>query len=178
MLAVVLAAAALVLVPGPAVACSCAGLALPEQAGRADNIGVGTVAWVTTNAETTLLTVDFTDVLKGRLGEQEKVRTATSQASCGLDAEAGRRYLFFVRGEHGGRLATDLCSGTAPYARDRADQVRALVDGPGELVPAKDADIVQRKEWFPPWVRWGLAGVALLVLAGMVAFAPKGARRF
>lgn len=174
LLATLLAGAVLVLAPAPAVGCSCASQDLADQVAAADSIGVGTVAWTATNTGTTTFAVDVTEVHKGRLGTREKVRTASNEASCGLEVRDGDRYLLFVSGGHGGALRTGLCNGSREYDARVAGQVRTLAGG-GELVRVDQSGITERKDWFPPWVQWTLVGVAGLVLAGTAAVAMRRA---
>ncbi len=94
------------------------------------------------------------------------------QGSCGFAAKPGHRYLLFVQGAHGGTLRTDLCSGSAAYSDPAAERVRTLAGG-GELVRIDQSGITERKDWFPPWVQWTLAGTAALALLGAATVAMR-----
>lgn len=178
LLATLLAASVLVLAPGPAYACSCVSDDLSVHIKEADSIGVGEIAWITRShteidkglgaMDAHALAVEFTEVYKGELGTLEKVLSARGEASCGINAEKGRRYVFFMEGEHRGRITTGLCTGTERYSEALVRQLQRETGAPELPVPV-DTEITEGKDWFPTWVRWTLAGLGALFLLGALA---------
>lgn len=167
-LAGLLAAAGLVLLPPPATACSCAQEAVPQRVARVDSIGAGKVAWVVTKGREVSFGVDFTAVYKGRLGSRERITTG-GHVSCGWMPKLGDSYLFFLEGQHRGRISTHLCAGNTELATAPVDQVERVTGPPHEPVAVRD--VVRGRDWFPTGLRWTLAGLgaAAVVVALVVA---------
>jgi hypothetical protein len=136
-LAVAIAFGLLVLTPSPSWACSCAITKPAQQAEAAVTIASGTVDWTASDGQTRTYKVDFDAVYKGSAAESEKLSTAASEAACGVgDLAPGRRYLFFIDGEHPGTMRIGLCGGTTAYDDRLAGQVQAVTGPPGKPVSA------------------------------------------
>ena len=112
----------LVLVPGPAAACSCAVSGDDELLAQADAVFVGTALnrqetqTSTTGAGLLSGFVTYTfavdNVMKGAVGTaRQEVRTGLNSAACGTDFELGQRYQVFAHRSPDGGLNTGLCSG-------------------------------------------------------------------
>lgn len=136
LLAVLVVAAALVLVPGPAFACSCAAGGLAAYVERADVVFSGEVTEIDGPTllplgDTRTYTFDVDATYAGEPGEDTQVRSEASGAACGLEGiEVGRRYVVFAHHDGSdGELAANLCGGTAP-ATPRLLERLAAVAGP------------------------------------------------
>jgi hypothetical protein len=127
-----LAAAALLLPPVPAAACTCLARDRVALIEASEVVFVGrTVAVRSAQAgapATFWGTFDVASVYKGSIGRRVVVRTASDPASCGTPFVAGRRYAVFA-GRDAGSLVTDVCRGTT--------QELAVLDG---LTPTASAN--------------------------------------
>jgi len=131
-LAFILAAAAVVVLPGRAYACSCAPQPSDARAiASSAAVFAGTTVGVddpqegkriiSSGAEVTwTFTVDT--VVKGEVGDTQEVRSAAMEVSCGYEFEEGERYLVFAHeGERDeSKLFTSICSNTRRIAADLA----------------------------------------------------------
>lgn len=165
-LVVLLVAGGMVLVsPSAALACSCVQLTAEQHAKDADTVAIGTVQWVADNGIEKSYSVSFTEVYKGMAGLQEKIVTASDEASCGLaDLAVDKKYIFFLEGKHPGRMRANLCGGTTAYDVATLDAVESVAGPPKEPFPsfasgpeASGTDPVR------------VIGIGALVLAGVVA---------
>ena len=159
----------LVLTPSASWACSCAISAPTQQVKAAGTVAAGTVDWTATDGQTTTYKVDFDAVYKGSVAGSEKLTTAAAGSACGVgDLAAGRRYLFFIEGEHPGAMRIGLCGGTTPYDEALAAQVAAITGPPSKplATPTPEGD-----EGDGPvgTVTWGIGAAALLALVGGAA---------
>lgn len=117
----ILAAAGLVLgTAGSAYACSCAQASLDSLAKNADTVFVGTVDSQRTEGGERVYSLRVSDVYSGSPGQTTVVRTAESDAACGMSLRLHRQYM--VVGEQPtthGDVSVTSCSGTRPIS-DRA----------------------------------------------------------
>lgn len=179
-----LAAGAVLAVPGTAHACSCVSAAPRQFVEWAD-----TVVWAeVTDAQLPLggtgeahylLAVEA--VYKGESTERVRVDSAASGAACGLEGiEAGRRYGFFLRGESSPYTA-DLCGGSGVLDRDRLERVVRAADEarPSEGEPAGGAPAAGGPARLPlslySYAGMGAGGLVAAVLA-LLAWVRRGAR--
>ncbi|MFC7487994.1 hypothetical protein ACOCJ7_18480 [Knoellia sp. CPCC 206453] len=180
----------------PAWACSCAQLDMTGAVGNADRIFRGTVTDVEVGEGVargqTIYTVDVHSRLVGDSARTERVRTPSSEASCGFTAQQDLPYVFFVREDVGPVFmpaepdlpVISLCSGTREAMADYVTEVEA-VTGPGrEVIPvgrggnvsptaeptvaAQDAP--HAEDGRPEWQFLAL-GLGLGVVVGGVGFA-------
>jgi hypothetical protein len=168
---VVLAIAAvlgiLLLTPSPSWACSCATSGMPAQLKSAVTVAAGTVDWTATDGQTRTYKVDFDAVYKGSAAESEKLVTAANEAACGVgDLAIGKRYLFFVEGEHPGTMRIGLCGGTTPYDEAVVRQVESVTGPPGK--PAR-TDLSASDDDGGRGTAVALGAAALLVVVAGVA---------
>ena len=141
LLPLLVASGLVLVVQGPAQACSCVPGGPRTFVSGADVVLVGTVTDVAPPPERAVMssgdpvvyTLRVESVLKGRSGATARVVSAMSSASCGLaGVRTGRDYLVFAsrtRGEPAG-LAASLCGGTAPLTSGFLERVEAIT-GPG-----------------------------------------------
>ena len=130
----------LVLTPSPSWACSCAISSTPQQVRGAVTVASGTVDWTATDGQTRTYKVDFDAVYKGSVAASEKLGTSASEASCGVsDLAPGKRYFFFIDGQHPGAMRIGLCSGTTPYADALARQITSITGPPGKPLATTDS---------------------------------------
>ena len=140
LLAVAVVFGILVLTPSPSWACSCAVRQSAQQIGAAVTVAAGTVGWTATDGQTRTYEVDFDTVYKGSAARSEKLVTAANAAACGVgDLTTGRRYLFFIEGQHPGVMRIGLCGGTTPYDAALARQVEAVTGPPGKPLTPRTA---------------------------------------
>ena len=165
-LVVLLLACGIVLVsPTVALACSCVQVTAEQHTKDADTVAIGTVQWVADNGIEKSYSVSFTQVYKGMAGLQEKIITASDEASCGLaDLAVDEKYIFFLEGKHPGRMRASLCGGTTGYDVATLDAVESVAGPPKEPFPsfasgpeATGTDPVR------------VIGIGALVLAGLGA---------
>ncbi|HET6167082.1 MAG TPA: hypothetical protein VFE07_09665 [Marmoricola sp.] len=127
----------LVLTPSPSWACSCALSSPAEQVRLATTVVSGTVDWTATDGQRRTYKIDVDAVYKGAAASSEKLITSDNEASCGVaDLATGKRYLFFIEGQHPGAMRVGLCGGTTAYADALARQVTAITGPPGKPLPA------------------------------------------
>lgn len=94
--------------------------------------------------------------------------TVGGGGSCGLTLSAGPRWLIIARLEQG-KLRTNLCSGSTPYA-ELDEESRREVDAILAVAPARTVPPENESESIPPPVVVA-GGVALLIgLASVLAF--------
>ncbi len=168
-LALLLAAAALVGVARPAGACTCAPFDTRSALSAADAALVGTfvsradppVPVDGTPAGETVYTFRVDTVVKGALGSEVEVRSASSEASCGLSVAAGRP-VGLLLSERDGHYHGNLCSQPSPERLLRA----------AEPLPAPEGRL-------PPWVvvgsTYGIGRSVALDDDGQVAGVGTGA---
>lgn len=139
-LAVAVVLGILVLTPSPSWACSCAVRQPARQIEAAVTVAAGTVGWTASDGQTRTYEVDFDAVYKGSVARSEKLVTAANAAACGVgDLTTGRRYLFFIEGQHPGAMRIGLCGGTTPYDAALARQVEAVTGPPGKPLAPRAA---------------------------------------
>jgi hypothetical protein len=163
----------LVLTPSPSWACSCALGTTAQQVKRAATVASGTVDWTATDGQTRTFQVDFDSVYKGAAAESEKLTTAANEAACGVsDLATGRRYLFFIDGQHPGAMRIGLCGGTTPYDEALAQKVESVAGPPGKPLAAGTVDAPADDERGRT-VTIALGAGALLLVAMGAAFAMR-----
>jgi hypothetical protein len=178
LLVLTVAAGMLVLTPQPSWACSCAMADPATHAQRADTIIAGTLDWTSTNGLERAYQVEVDQVFKGTAVAKEKLTTKAAEASCGLGALAtGRRYLFFVRGTHGGAMRVDLCGGSQEYSDALAAQVQQATGPPRQPDPLPTSGTFQLNgdDRTLPTIA-GIVGGSLVAVALLVG-AVAGVRR-
>ena len=164
----------LVLTPSPSWACSCAMATTPQHVKNAVTIASGTVDWTATDGQTRTYQVDFDDVYKGVAATTEKLRTNASEAACGMgDLAPGKRYLFFIDGQHPGAMQIGLCGGTIAYDDAIARQVQSVTGPPGKPLPAPAPAVVSDAGTSTRTVLFGLGAAGLLAIAAIAAFAVR-----
>lgn len=164
----------LVLTPSPSWACSCAVAPTGQQVRGAVTIASGTVDWTATDGQTRTYKVDFDAVYKGSAGSSEKLRTNASEAACGVgDLAPGKRYLFFIDGQHPGAMRIGLCGGTTPYADPLVRQVEAITGPPEQPVTTSDATDSSDDDGSSRARAIALGAGGLLVLAAIAAFVVR-----
>ena len=164
----------LVLTPSPSWACSCAVGSTPQQVRAAVTIASGTVDWTATDGQTRTYKVDFDAVYKGSAAASEKLRTSESESACGVGQLAtGKRYLFFIDGQHPGTMRVGLCGGTTPYADALARQVSSITGPPGKPLATTDSSTPAEDDSGGRTGAIALGAGGLLVLAAITAFAIR-----
>lgn len=161
--ATALALVALVLVPAPSYACSCAQSTPREHVERADVVVRGTVdsregpapAKIRSSRDEVTYVVTVAEVYRGDPPRPLEVHSVESGASCGLEnIRLGDEYVVFANQGtdpgNEGELWASLCGGTAPATPRLVTAVEA-VTGPGTGPSASD---------LPTDVPAGTAGVA------------------
>jgi len=107
-------------------ACSCTGGTPTEQALRADAVFAGRlVTREVVGGATALHVFAVETVYAGEVSARQGVVSPASGASCGLELAGDGPFLVFARSE-GGRLAADLCGGTAAWTAGTAAEVQML----------------------------------------------------
>lgn len=131
----------------PAFACSCVMSDVPQQAGWASEVFVGTVTATQEDGgplrgdELVVYDVAVDRVWKGNPSSTVTVESASNSASCGVpDLPEGREVAFFVRvgaatGEDGEGRSTDLCGGTGVLTGEIESELTATL---GDPYPAGD----------------------------------------
>lgn len=148
--ATALALVALVLVPAPSYACSCAQSTLQEHVDRAEVVVRGTVdsregpenARVRSSMDEVTYAVTVAEVYRGDPPVPLEVHSVESGASCGLEnIRLGDEYVVFADEGTGpgneGELWANLCGGTASATPELVAAVEAAT-GPGAGPPASD----------------------------------------
>lgn len=182
LVAVVLAAVALVftgwVLATPASACSCAGLATPEQFERADVVFAGHLVSREVNggassSDPALHVFAVDAVFKGTAHARQGVVSAASGASCGLELAGDGPFLVFAGGQDGGPHRADLCGGTAPAAPELVAEVRALSAAEGAAVAVDPLPGAAGTELRSAPQSWAgvlvVAGAGLALLTGLLA---------
>jgi hypothetical protein len=163
LLAAVVTLGMLVLTPSPSWACSCAAATTPQHVKAAGTVAAGTVNWTATDGQTRTYQVGFDAVFKGAAATTEKLRTNANEAACGVgDLAIGKRYLFFVEGEHPGAMRISLCGGTTAYDEAVAREVVA-VTGPASKPLAAPTAAGQPDNADHTSLIVGLGGLVLLL---------------
>ena len=181
---VVVAAGAVLAVPGTAHACSCVSEQPRRLVAAAD-----TVVWAeVTDAQLPLsgsgeahylLAVET--VYKGEATETVRVDSAGSGAACGLEGiEAGRQYGFFLQGESSPYTA-GLCGGSGAVERDQLERAVRAADGAGasDGEPAGGAPGAGGPDRLPlsPYSYAGMgAGALAAAVVALLAWVRRGAR--
>lgn len=106
---------------GQALACSCAGESEAVHYERADTVFAGRLvhreeppsAPVMSSLDPATLTFEVSRVYKGEATDRQRVTTAQSGASCGLEIEGEGPFLVFAERDGAG-LTASLCGGTRP----------------------------------------------------------------
>lgn len=113
-----------------ALACSCVGYT-PESAAGADAVFVGQIAQAG-GCSRPVYTVIVQEAVAGVTdGEQLRMRSAASDAACGVSAAPGDLFFVFTNRDDDGDLSLSLCSSlpvTAAEGAALAAEVRALLD--------------------------------------------------
>lgn len=182
LLVLAVTAGMLVLTPGTSWACSCVTSTTAEQAQRADTVVDGTLSYVTTNGIERTYGVSVTGVYKGRSADFEKLVSNANEASCGLgDLATGKRYLFFISGEHPGRMRVGLCGGSTLYDARVAAAIAAVTGPP--TVPSEirqpprgpvDEDPIAGTAWY---TAVGTTLVLAAVLVGLIWLRRSSTRK-
>ncbi len=185
LVAAVVAAGALLGPASPACACDCAPLTEAQAFEQADAVFAATLVrrdepggLIRSSTDPVTLTWTVDAVYKGDAGKVQQVMTAESSASCGLEAEVGKRYLVHADAV-GGRLEASLCGGTRPLAGAAGaagDQL--TVAGRAGEPPAPAPELRHESGstvWWPFALGGGLLGAGLLVALWIVRRRPRGA---
>ena len=177
LLVLAVAAGILVLTPTASWACSCASVPTATQVRHADTVVDGTLKWIASNGMETTYSVSVDQVFKGKAAAREKLIGPADEAACGLGSLAtNERYLFFIDGEHPGRMTVNSCSGSGPYDVKTAAEVEAVTGVPGGPIAPPDVstpidkDMDAGTSWFP------VIGSSLavgLVLGGLLLLARR-----
>jgi hypothetical protein len=131
-------------------------------------VAAGTVDWTATDGQTRTYQVDVDAVYKGSAAASEKLSTAATDAACGVgDLAAGRRYLFFIQGEHPGAMRIGLCGGTTAYADDVAREVEAVTGPPAKPLPSSETSPPTVDDGGPGVTRALALGAGAALLAGL-----------
>jgi Tissue inhibitor of metalloproteinase len=190
LVAAIVAAGALLGPASPACACSCAPLTQAQAFEKADAVFAATLVrrderggLVRSSTDPVTLTWTVDAVYKGSASKVQQVNTVESGASCGLEAEVGRRYLVHADST-GGRLEASLCGGTRPLAGTPA--VAGHVAKPptgGEPptvdqapVPAPERSVVDHSAWWPFAAAGGGVVLSALVVFWILRRRPRGAQ--
>ena len=115
-------------------ACSCA-IGDPRDAlHRADAAFVGTMVGRTeVDDQTAIFHFDVETAVKGELGTEVDVRTASNGAACGLELEIGQRIGLFLDSADDGAWTSGLCSEIDPDVLMQAAQPLPPPDGEGPV---------------------------------------------
>jgi hypothetical protein len=174
--ATLVAAGTVLLVPASAYACSCVTASDVRHARWAEAVVVGTVVdahgppwWRLPRSSSDPVTyeVDVDRLFKGATGTSAAVRSAGSEASCGIDLEVGDRYLLFAQRDGEGELGVGLCDGTreaTPAALERVEDILGPAYPPDASIPPPEGTGASV---------WPLGAGGLLV-AGGVGLAAVG----
>lgn len=160
------AAAGLVGVGAPACACSCVPMTEDEAYNRADAVFAATLVnrdepgKLFSSADPVELMFAVDAVYKGDVGAAQRVVTAQSSASCGLEVEVGKRYLVHADST-GGQLEASLCGGTRTLAGTPVVGGTTPVAVDGATVPAGDDG------GDPAWPLFAGGALLVLVLTGV-----------
>lgn len=145
MAALVLAAAAApLLVPRGARACSCMTPPSPDEAFQdADVVFEARPFGMTNDGQRALYRFEVDRVWKGELGPRTEISTALHSATCGRSYQIGTQYVVYARKSPGGELTDHLCSRTRATSSAGED---LLVLGPGHapsepVLPPTDAGL-------------------------------------
>ena len=170
----------LVLTPGTSWACSCVMRTTAQQVHSAGTVVDGTVNWVASNGITTTYSVKVSKVFKGKAAEKEKLVGAAQESACGLGSLiTDKRYLFFIAGEHPGRMSVSRCAGGAvAYDEALAAKIVSITGEeptgpfatPGSKPGAVDEDPISGTAWYT------VVGTGVVV-AGVLAALLYLARR-
>ena len=124
---------ALLALPAPARACTCAQPAVPREGlERADRVFLGKVERFEVKGGKRLATFRVATVWKGPLEARVAVATGGGDADCGVHFVAGLDYLVYASRGTAAAIETSICTRTAPRKGARED-LEAL--GPGTPVP-------------------------------------------
>ncbi len=141
LLGLLIAAGAVLAVPGTAYACSCVAAGPRQYLEWADAVVWADVVEVSKSTPIGeahyLLEVDR--VYKGEVTRSVQVDSNASGAACGLEGiESDRSYAFFLDGD-GSPYSATLCGGTGAVARDRLERVVGA-GAPGAADPSETSD--------------------------------------
>jgi hypothetical protein len=117
--------------PSPVEACSCTGPGKPCEAfWQAESVFIGTVSsieqemvtekWSNRPYPRRVISFDTVTVSRGP-SEPMRVRTGLGGGDCGYDFDVGQSYVVYAHRDSDGRLATGICSRTAPVERAADD---------------------------------------------------------
>ncbi|WP_344939830.1 hypothetical protein [Actinomadura miaoliensis] len=131
-----------IMTPRQACACSCAAVSEREAFRNADVVFTGRLVdrvrplrLFNGSDDPVTLVFDVEAVNKGEAARRQSVVTASSEGSCGIDAQKGRKYLVFAD-RVDGRLRSDLCGGTR-----QAGKPLAVPSAPGRPpTPGEDVE--------------------------------------
>lgn len=177
------AAAGMMGAAAPACACSCVPTTEAQAYERADTVFAGTLVRrqdppdgsSSVNLATLMFAVD--KVYKGDVGATQKVLTAMSSASCGLEVQIGKRYLVHAdpSAAQPAELEGSLCGGTRPFEGTEAvagNAGKPPAANPPAVTRADEpgADAVQplAEKEASPW-QWSAVGLVLLLVVSAVA---------
>lgn len=150
----------------PACACSCVQRSPTELAAGADAVFTGTVRTVRGPGlfagpeDRAVATIDVDAVHKGDVAERVDVAAVPAEASCGVEFQAGERYIVYATTESAvAPYHTGFCTGTERLTAETG--VGGVAAGP-VTSPRAGAELASRAE-----SRWAL-GAGLLVAAMLV----------
>lgn len=174
----------LVLTPGTSWACSCAVRSTAEQVRAAGTVVDGTLEWVASNGITTTYSVKVAQVYKGKAAEREKLIGPAQESACGLGSLAtDERYLFFIDGEHPGKMSVSLCGGGAlPYDGALATRIQGVTgeepSGPFVSPGNRPGAVDETPITGTPWYTVVATGAVLAgVLGALMLYAKRSTKR-
>lgn len=157
-LALALAGLALATLPSPVLACSCAPRTPEQAAADATAIFEGRVAAVAIDGDERVVSFDVVQGWRGVEHEHIEVRTASSDAACGVSFEVGRSYLVYAAGA-AESLTTGLCSRTRRM--EEADEDRAFLGSGTIPVDIVDEETTPERRTGVRPTRGGCAGCTI-----------------
>lgn len=120
-------------------------------------------------------TFDVDAVHRGPVTRTTEIRTAVSDASCGVDFVVDRRYLVLARVDTDGVATAALCSGTQPFDELSAADVALLGPGTPPVATAAAPASTNRVGTGP--VAWVAAAVLGAAAVSVVVVAVRRRRR-
>lgn len=178
LLAVLLLAGLVVLMPRPAFACSCADVGPAAYVDYADVVVEATVTGVDREGDgrgNASYDLDVHGVFKGVARDRVVMQSTGGEGMCGIAAFGrGDRAVFFL-GRDGDELTSNLCAGNGFATVQQVERLlgepavpsaAATPDSPERVVIDEDEDA--QVAWSHPAVLGPVAGVALLGVVGVV----------
>lgn len=108
-------------------ACSCAQATETEQFDNAAAVFSGAVENVSNDGWSRSVVFLVDEVMKGNIDENVTVTTGMGDSDCGFDFEVGKSYQIYAY-EEGGKLGTNICSGTYSLVQEYEDPTTKTSD--------------------------------------------------